>query len=245
MASHGKRYRQGRATIDRERLYSPLEAIRLLKGLDRTRFDETVEIHFNTGLNVRHADQQLRGTLMLPHGTGKEMRVAVFAEGEKAKEAEDAGADVVGAADLAARIEEGFDDFDVAIATPDVMGVVGRLGRILGPRGKMPNPKAGTVTFDVAKAVTDSKAGKLEYRTDRGANVHLALGKKSFDERRLLENYATVLEEIVRARPAAAKGRYIRSITITSSMGPGIKVDPARTRDVAAELEEEAATTAA
>jgi large subunit ribosomal protein L1 len=245
MASHGKRYRQGRATIDRERLYSPLEAIRLLKGLDGTRFDETVEIHFNTGLNVRHADQQLRGTLMLPHGTGKEMRVAVFAEGEKAKEAEDAGADVVGAADLAARIEEGFDDFDVAIATPDVMGVVGRLGRILGPRGKMPNPKAGTVTFDVAKAVTDSKAGKLEYRTDRGANVHLALGKKSFDERRLLENYATVLEEIVRARPAAAKGRYIRSITITTSMGPGIKVDPARTRDVAAELEEEAATTAA
>jgi large subunit ribosomal protein L1 len=245
MASHGKRYRQGRATIDRERLYSPLEAIRLLKGLGATRFDETVELHFNTGLNVRHADQQLRGTLMLPHGTGKEMRVAVFAEGEKAKEAEDAGADVVGAADLAARIEEGFDDFDVAIATPDVMGVVGRLGRILGPRGKMPNPKAGTVTFDVAKAVTDSKAGKLEYRTDRGANVHLALGKKSFDERRLLENYATVLEEIVRARPAAAKGRYIRSITITTSMGPGIKVDPARTRDVAAELEEEAATTAA
>jgi large subunit ribosomal protein L1 len=245
MASHGKRYRQGRATIDRERLYSPLEAIRLLKGLDGTRFDETVELHFNTGLNVRHADQQLRGTLMLPHGTGKEMRVAVFAEGEKAKEAEDAGADVVGAADLAARIEEGFDDFDVAIATPDMMGVVGRLGRILGPRGKMPNPKAGTVTFDVAKAVTDSKAGKLEYRTDRGANVHLALGRKSFDERWLLENYATVLEEIVRARPAAAKGRYIRSITITTSMGPGIKVDPARTRDVAAELEEEAATTAA
>ncbi len=238
MPTHGKRYRQGRATIDRERLYSPLEAIRLLKGLDPTKFDETVEVHFNTGLNVRHADQQLRGTLMLPHGTGKEMRVAVFAEGEKAKEAEDAGADVVGTADLAARIEEGFDEFDVAIATPDVMGVVGRLGRILGPRGKMPNPKAGTVTFDVGKAVTDSKAGKLEYRTDRGANVHLALGKKSFDERRLLENYATVLDEIVRARPAAAKGRYIRSITLTSSMGPGIKIDPARTRDVIAELEE-------
>jgi large subunit ribosomal protein L1 len=245
MPTHGKRYRQGRATIDRERVYSPLEAIRLLKSLDGTKFDETVEVHFNTGLNVRHADQQLRGTLMLPHGTGKEMRIAVFAEGEKAKEAEEAGADVVGTADLAARIQEGFDDFDVAIATPDVMGVVGRLGRILGPRGKMPNPKAGTVTFDVAKAVTDAKAGKLEYRTDRGANVHLSLGKKSFDERALLENYATVIEEIVRAKPAAAKGRYLRSITLTSAMGPGIKVDPARTREVVAELEEAAAATAA
>jgi large subunit ribosomal protein L1 len=245
MPTHGKRYRQGRATIDRERVYSPLEAIRLLKSLDGTKFDETVEVHFNTGLNVRHADQQLRGTLMLPHGTGKEMRIAVFAEGEKAKEAEEAGADVVGTADLAARIQEGFDDFDVAIATPDVMGVVGRLGRILGPRGKMPNPKAGTVTFDVGKAVTDAKAGKLEYRTDRGANVHLALGKKSFDERALLENYAAVIEEIVRAKPAAAKGRYLRSITLTSAMGPGIKVDPARTREVVAELEEAAAATAA
>ena len=238
MPAHGKRYRQARAAIDRERVYSPLEAIRLLKGADATKFDETVEVHFNTGLNVRHADQQLRGTLMLPHGTGKDTRIAVFAEGEKAKEAEDAGADVVGSADLAQRIEEGFDDFDVAIATPDMMGTVGRLGRILGPRGKMPNPKAGTVTFEVAKAVRDSKAGKLEYRTDRGANVHLAIGKKSFDERSLLENYASVVEEIVRAKPSAAKGRYIHSITLTSSMGPGIKVDPSRTRDVAAELEE-------
>ncbi len=240
--NHGKRFRQARAHVDRERLHSPLEAIRLLKSLDGTKFDETVEVHFNTGLNVRHADQQLRGTLMLPHGTGKEVRIAVFAEGDKAKEAEDAGADVVGAADLAARIQEGFDDFDVAIATPDMMGTVGRLGRILGPRGKMPNPKAGTVTFDVGKAVTDAKAGKLEYRTDRGANVHLALGKKSFDERRLLENYAAILDEIVRAKPAAAKGRYLRSVTLTSSMGPGIKVDPARTRDVLAELEEATAT---
>jgi large subunit ribosomal protein L1 len=243
--NHGKRYRQARAQVDRERLHTPLEAIRLLKSFDGTKFDETVEVHFNTGLNVRHADQQLRGTLMLPHGTGKEVSVAVFAEGDKAKEAEDAGADVVGAADLAARIQEGFDDFDVAIATPDMMGTVGRLGRILGPRGKMPNPKAGTVTFDVGKAVTDSKAGKLEYRTDRGANVHLALGRKSFDERRLLENYAAILDEIVRAKPAAAKGRYLRSVTLTSSMGPGIKVDPARTRDVLAELEEAPATTAA
>ena len=168
---HGKRYRAARGTIDRERLYSPVEAIRLLKSFDGAKFDETVEVHFRLGLNVRHAEQQLRGTLMLPHGTGREVRIAVFADGEKAKEAEEAGADVVGTADLAAQIEEGFDDFDVAIATPDQMGVVGRLGRILGPRGKMPNPKTGTVTFDVAKAVQDSKGGKLEYRTDRGANV--------------------------------------------------------------------------
>jgi large subunit ribosomal protein L1 len=236
--AHGKRYRQSRAQVDREQVYSPLEAIRLLKSFDDAKFDETVEVHFNLGLNVRHADQQLRGTLMLPHGTGKDVRVAVFAEGEKAKEAEEAGADVVGSADLAAKIEEGFDDFEIAIATPDMMGTVGKLGRILGPRGKMPNPKAGTVTFDVGKAVRDSKAGKLEYRTDRGANVHLSIGKKSFDERQLLENYATVIEEITRAKPAAAKGRYIESITLTSTMGPGIHVDPAKTREVAAEIEE-------
>jgi large subunit ribosomal protein L1 len=242
---HGKRYRNARALIDREQLYSPLEAVRILKEASPPKFDETVEVHFNTGLNVRHADQQLRGTLMLPHGTGSDVRVAVFAEGEKAKEAEEAGADIVGSADLAAKIEEGFDDFDVAIATPDMMGTVGKLGRILGPRGLMPNPKAGTVTFEVAKAVSDSKAGKLEYRTDRGANVHLAMGKKSFSERDLLENYATVLDEMMRARPAVAKGRYIRSITLTTSMGPGIKVDPSRTRGVVEELSEEAATAAA
>ena len=242
---HGKRYRNARALIDRERVYSPLEAVRILKEAPPPKFDETVEVHFNTGLNVRHADQQLRGTLMLPHGTGSDVRVAVFAEGEKAKEAEEAGADIVGSADLAAKIEEGFDDFDVAIATPDMMGTVGKLGRILGPRGLMPNPKAGTVTFEVAKAVSDSKAGKLEYRTDRGANVHLAIGKKSFAERDLLENYATVLDEMMRARPAVAKGRYIRSITLTTSMGPGIKVDPSRTRGVVEELSEEAATAAA
>ena len=238
MARHGKRYVNARGKIDREQVYSPAEAVRLLKELDPAKFDETVEVHFSLGLNVRHADQQLRGTLMLPHGTGKDVRIAVFAEGEKAREAEEAGADVVGAADLAAQIEEGFDDFDVAVATPDMMATVGKLGRILGPRGKMPNPKAGTVTFDVGKAVRDSKAGKLEYRTDRGANVHLAIGRKSFDERTLLENYATVVEEIVRAKPSAAKGRYIHTITLTSSMGPGIRVDPSRTRDVAAELEE-------
>jgi large subunit ribosomal protein L1 len=235
--SHGKQYRNARAGFDREELYSPVQAIRLLKGFETAKFDETVEAHFNLGLNVRHAEQQLRGTLMLPHGTGKDTRVAVFAEGEKAKEAQDAGADEVGSAELAKRIEEGFDDFDVAIATPDMMGTVGKLGRILGPRGKMPNPKAGTVTFDVAKAVRDSKAGKLEYRTDRGANVHLSIGKKSFDVRQLLENYAAVVEEIVRAKPAAAKGRYIRSITLTSSMGPGIHVDPQRTRGITEEQE--------
>jgi len=214
--------------------------VRLLKEMQTAKFDETVEVHFRLGLNVRHADEQLRGTLMLPHGTGKEARVAVFAEGEKAKEAQDAGADVVGSADLAKRVEEGFTDFDVAIATPDQMGNVGKLGRILGPRGLMPNPKTGTVTMDVAKAVRDAKAGKLEYRTDRGANVHVAIGKKSFDERQLVENYAALVDEIVRAKPAAAKGRYIRQITLTSTMGPGIHVDPQRTRGIVEELEEQA-----
>jgi large subunit ribosomal protein L1 len=239
MARHGKRYTEAKSSIDREHAYTPLEAVRLVKEAPAAKFDEAVEAHFNLGLNVRHADQQLRGTLMLPHGSGKDVRVAVFAEGEKAREAEEAGADVVGAADLGTQIEGGFDDFDVAIATPDMMGTVGKLGRILGPRGKMPNPKTGTVTFDVGKAVREAKAGKLEYRTDRGANVHLVIGRKSFDEKTLLENYATVVEEIVRAKPAAAKGRYIRSITLTSSMGPGVRVDPAKTREIAAELEEE------
>src|ERR671927_1107157 len=233
----GKSYRNARAQIDRERVYSPVEAIRLLKGFDGKKFDETVEVHFRLGLNVRHADEQLRGTIMLPHGTGKEARVAVFAEGDKAREAEEAGADVVGSADLAKRVEEGFTDFDVAIATPDQMGTVGRLGRILGPRGLMPNPKTGTVTMDVGKAVRDAKAGKLEYRTDRGANVHVPIGKKSFDERQLLENYAALVEEIVRAKPAAAKGRYIKTVNLTSTMGPGIHVDPARTRGIVEELE--------
>jgi large subunit ribosomal protein L1 len=217
----------------------------MLKDFQTAKFDETVEVHFRLGLNVRHADQQLRGTLMLPHGTGKEVRVAVFAEGEKAREAEEAGADIVGSADLAKQIEEGFDDFDVAVATPDQMGVVGRLGRILGPRGKMPNPKTGTVTMDVAKAVQDSKGGKLEYRTDRGANVHVPIGRKSFDERQLVENYAAIIDEIVRAKPAASKGRYIRGITLTSTMGPGIHVDPARTRGIVEELEGEPAAVTA
>ena len=244
MSQHGKRYRQALAPVDREHAYTPFEAVKLLKDAPDAKFDETVEVHFHLGLNVRHADQQLRGTLMLPHGTGSDVRVAVFAEGEKAKEAEEAGADIVGSADLAAQVEGGFDDFDVAIATPDMMGTVGKLGRILGPRGLMPNPKAGTVTFDIGKAVRDSKAGKLEYRTDRGANVHLTIGKKSFEGKALLENYVTVLDEIVRAKPSAAKGRYIRTITLTTSMGPGIHVDPQKTRGVLEEMEEEAAVPA-
>jgi large subunit ribosomal protein L1 len=241
MSQHGKAYRNARSQIDREHLYSPAEAVRMLKGAETAKFDETVEAHFNLGLNVRHAEQQLRGTLMLPHGTGREARVAVFAEGEKAREAEEAGADVVGTNDLASRIEEGFDEFDVAVATPDQMSVVGKLGRILGPRGKMPNPKTGTVTMDVGKAVREAKAGKLEYRTDRGANVHVTIGKKSFEERQLLENYAALIDEIMRAKPSAAKGRYLKTVTLTSTMGPGIHVDPARTKGIVEELEGEPA----
>jgi large subunit ribosomal protein L1 len=237
VSSHGKRYRTAREAIDREQAYTPLQAVRLLKDSPAAKFDETVEAHFRLGLNVRHADEQLRGTIMLPHGIGKDVRVAVFADGEKAREAENAGADVVGTADLATKIEEGFLDFDVAIATPDQMSVVGKLGRVLGPRGLMPNPKTGTVTMDVGKAVSDAKAGKLEYRTDRGANVHVPIGKRSFDERALLENYAALVEEIVRAKPSAAKGRYIRQITLTTTMGPGIHVDATITRDIAEELE--------
>jgi len=238
MPKHGKRYRDLYSRVDRERQYSPAEAVGLVKGMQSAKFTETVECHIRTGLNVRHADQQLRGTLMLPNGTGKEVRIAVFAEGEKAKEAEEAGADVIGSADLAKRVEEGFTDFDVAIATPDQMGNVGKLGRILGPRGLMPNPKTGTVTMDVAKAVREAKAGKLEYRTDKSANVHVAIGKKSFDEKALLENYAALVEEIVRAKPAAAKGRYVKQITLTSTMGPGIRVDSQKTRGILEELEE-------
>ena len=237
MSAHGKRYRAARESIDREDAYTPLAAVRLLKETPAAKFDETVEVHFRLGLNVRHADEQLRGTIMLPHGIGKDVRVAVFAEGEKAREAEEAGADVVGSGDLATKIEGGFLDFDVAIATPDQMSVVGKLGRVLGPRGLMPNPKTGTVTMDVTRAVSDAKAGKLEYRTDRGANVHLPIGKRSFDERALLENYAALVEEIVRAKPSAAKGRYIRQITLTTTMGPGIHVDPTITRDIAEELQ--------
>jgi large subunit ribosomal protein L1 len=241
MARHGRSFIEARSRVDREREHAPADAVRLVKELKRAKFDESVEIHVRTGLNVRHADEQLRGTVALPNGLGKSVTIAVFAKGDKAREAEEAGADVVGAEDLAERIEGGFTDFDVAIATPDLMPVVGRLGRILGPQGKMPNPKVGTVTMDVAKAVEESKSGKIEYRTDRTAIVHLTIGKTSFDERALLENYAAVMEELMRAKPSVAKGRYIHSITMASTMGPGVKIDPSRIRDI---LEEAAPTPA-
>ncbi|MDX6223793.1 MAG: large subunit ribosomal protein [Frankiales bacterium] len=236
MAKHGKHYLDALAKIDREREYDPGDAVALLKETSGThKFDESVELHIRTGLNVRHADEQLRGTIALPHGLGKDVTIAVFARGDAAREAQEAGADHVGDEDLAKKVEEGFTDFDVAIATPDMMPVVGRLGRILGPQGKMPNPKVGTVTPDVRRAVEESKAGKVEYRTDRTAIVHMVIGKASFDERKLLENYAAVIEELIRAKPSSAKGRYMRSITLATTMGPGIKVDPAQTRDIAGE----------
>jgi len=232
--AHGKNYREARQRVDREHEYEPAEAIGLVKSLKSSKFDESVELHIRTGLNVRHADEQLRGTIALPNGLGKDVTVAVFAQGDKAREAEEAGADIVGGEDLAKKVLDGFTDFDIAIATPDMMPVVGRLGRVLGPQGKMPNPKVGTVTMDVAKAVEESKSGKVEYRTDRTAIVHLVIGKTGFEERALLENYAAVIEEIVRARPSSTKGRYLRSITLASTMGPGIKVDTSRTRDIVA-----------
>ncbi|HWT92885.1 MAG TPA: 50S ribosomal protein L1 [Solirubrobacteraceae bacterium] len=230
MAKHGKKYVESLAKVDRNREYAPDEAVALVKELKRAKFDESVEVHVRTGLNVRHADEQLRGTVALPHGLGKEVKIAVFAKGDKAREAEEAGADIVGAEDLAEKVQEGFTDFDVAIATPDMMPVVGRLGRILGPQGKMPNPRVGTVTMDVKKAVEESKAGKIEYRTDRTANVHITIGKTSFDQSALLDNYTAIVDEILRAKPSGAKGRYIKSITLASTMGPGVKVDPSRTR---------------
>jgi len=237
MSKHGKNYVEVKGRVDREHEYLPAEAIKLVKELKRAKFDESVEVHVRTGLNVRHADEQLRGTIALPNGLGKDVKIAVFAKGDKAREAEEAGADFVGADDLAKRIQdEGFTDFDVAIATPDMMPVVGRLGRILGPQGKMPNPKVGTVTMDVRKAVEESKAGKVEYRTDRTAIVHMTLGKTSFEEKQLLENYQAIVEELIRAKPSAAKGKYLRTIVMASTMGPGIKVDPSKTRDL---IEEE------
>ena len=236
MAKHGKTYTESKGQVDRHREYTPAEAIKLVKDLKRAKFDESVEVHIRTGLNVRHADEQLRGTIALPNGLGKDVKIAVFARGPKADEATAAGADVVGAEDLAKQIEEGFMDFDVAIATPDMMPIVGRLGRILGPSGKMPNPKVGTVTMDVAKAVEESKSGKVEYRTDRTAIVHMTVGKTSFTDEQLLENYAAIIEELIRAKPSGAKGRYLKTITLASTMGPGVKVDPSRVRDILGEV---------
>ncbi len=232
----GKRYRQAAALVDRERLYSPAEAVRLVKETATARFDETVEVAFRLGVDPRKADQVVRGTVSLPHGTGKQVRVAVFAAGEKAREALEAGADVVGAQDLVEKVQQGFLDFDAAVATPEMMPAVGRLGKILGPRGLMPNPKAGTVTSEVGKAIREIKAGRVEYRTDRYGNVHLVIGKASFSPRQLLENFLAACEEIVRAKPAAAKGKYIRRVTVSTSMGPGIRVDPARLREIPEEL---------
>lgn len=228
----GKRLLEQRTQVDRERLHSPREALELLKGLEGAKFDESLEAHMNLNVDPRRADQMVRGTLMLPNGTGKTRRVAVFAAGEKAREAEEAGADVVGSDDLAARIrDEGFMAFDVAVATPDQMSVVGRLGQVLGPRGLMPNPKSGTVTQDVAQAVGDIKQGKVEYRVDRYGIIHSILGKKSFDLDSLVENYFALREELQRVRPAPVKGRYFKSVALTSTMGPSIKVDPTVERD--------------
>ncbi len=236
MAKHGKSYKDARARVDATREYAPQDAVRLLKELKRSKFDETLEVHVRTGLNVRHADEQLRGTIALPHGLGKDIKVAVFAQGDKLREAGEAGADYVGGEDLAKRVqEENFTDFDVAIATPDMMPVVGRLGRVLGPQGKMPNPKVGTVTMDVRRAVEESKSGKVEYRTDRTAIVHLSVGKLSFEDDKLLENYQAVMEEITRAKPSSAKGKYIQTVILASTMGPGIKVDPTRIRNLVEE----------
>ncbi len=227
MSRTGKKYVDATRKFDRDRLYAPEEAFDLVKSLPKRNFDETVEITFRLGIDPRKADQMIRGTVSLPHGTGKAVRVAVFATGDAAREAEEAGADVVGADDLVARVQEGFLDFDVAIATPDLMSQVGRLGRTLGPRGVMPNPKTGTVTTDVGKTVAEFKAGKVEYRTDRNGNVHVPIGKVSFERDALLENFQAVLDEILRNKPAAAKGRYTKSIATSSTMGPGIRLDPA------------------
>jgi large subunit ribosomal protein L1 len=230
--SRGKRYEDAARMFDRAQLYSPGDAIRIIKEMPSTKFDETVELTVRLGIDPRKADQMVRGTVSLPHGTGREVRVAAFAQGDKAREAQDAGADLVGGEDVVEEVLKGNIDFDSAVATPDMMPVVGKAGRVLGPRGLMPNPKAGTVTEEIGKAVSEIKAGKLEYRVDRQANCHLVIGKKSFDERRLAENYLAIVEELLRAKPAASKGRYVRSVTLSTAMGPGIRIDPARVRDV-------------
>jgi large subunit ribosomal protein L1 len=230
-----KAYRKAADGVDRAELYSPLEAVRLAKETSTVKFDATVEVAMRLGVDPRKADQMVRGTVNLPHGTGKTARVAVFAAGERADQAEAAGADFVGADDLIERVQGGFLDFDAAVATPDLMGKVGRLGRVLGPRGLMPNPKTGTVTNDVAKAVSEIKGGKIEFRVDRHANLHFIIGKTSFSDRALVENYAAALDEVLRLKPSAAKGRYLRKATLTTTMGPGIPVDPNRTRNLLAE----------
>jgi large subunit ribosomal protein L1 len=229
--TRAKRYADASRMFDRSQLYSPTDAIRILREMPTPKFDETVELSIRLGVDPRKADQMVRGTVSLPHGSGKSVRVAAFAAGDKAREATEAGADKVGGEDLVEEVLKGNIEFDAAVATPDMMPVVGKAGRVLGPRGLMPNPKAGTVTPDIGKAVGEIKAGKLEYRVDRQSNLHLVLGKRSFDERQLLENYLAVVDEILRAKPASSKGRYIRTITISTTMGPGIRIDPARVKD--------------
>ena len=226
----GKRIAEAQSSYDREHEYLPADAIRILKGLPDAKFDETVEVSFRLGLDPRKQDQSLRGTVSLPHGSGKSVRVGVFAQGEKAREAKEAGADVVGGDELVEEVMKGTIDFDAAIATPDMMAAVGKAGRVLGPRGLMPNPKTGTVTQDIAKAVADIKGGKIEYRADRTGNIHAIIGKKSFAEQQLLDNYLAVVEEVLKARPASAKGRYIKTLVISSTMGPGVRIDPTKPR---------------
>ena len=233
--NRGKRYAQASSTFDREQQYSPQEAIGFLKQFPEAKFDETVELNFHLGVDPRKADQMIRGTVALPHGTGKSVRVAAFAAGDKAREAKEAGADIVGGEDLVNQVLAGNIDFDAAVATPDVMSLVGRAGRVLGPRGLMPNPKAGTVTPDIGKAVRDIKAGKLEYRVDRQGNLHVIVGKCSFDEQRLRDNYLAVVDEILRAKPSSAKGKYLKTVTLSTTMGPGVRIDPNRIRDVGGE----------
>lgn len=229
----GKKYAEAAKLVDKTRLYEPAEAFELVKQTAKAKFDETVDVAVRLGVDVRHADQQIRGAVVLPNGTGVTRRVLVFAKGDKAKEAEAAGADMVGAEEYVTKIQEGWLDFDVAVATPDMMGMVGRLGKILGPKGLMPNPKTGTVTFDVANAVREIKAGKIEYRTDKTGIVHARIGKVSFPAEKLAENFRTFMDAIVKAKPAAAKGQYLKSITVSSTMGPGIRVNPARLGAVA------------
>ncbi len=236
MVSRGKRYRSSLDRLDRERLYAPGEAVDLVKALAGAKFDETIELAARLGVDPRKADQIVRGTLTLPAGTGRTARVIAFAAGDAAVDAREAGADLVGADDLVAQIEGGFLDFDVAIATPDMMGQVGKLGRVLGPRGLMPNPKTGTVTTDVGKAVREFKGGRVEYRTDKVGNIHVRVGKASFGREQLLENIHAVIEELVRVKPAAAKGRYLRAVTLCSTMGPGVHIDPARAREIDEEV---------
>lgn len=232
MAPHGKKYVDASRLVDPEALHSPAQAMDLAKSMPARKFDQTVEVVFRLGVDPRKAEQMIRGTVTLPNGTGKTVRVAVFAAGEAARDAQEAGADVVGSDDLVARVEGGFLDFDVAISTPDLMGMVGKLGRALGPRGLMPNPKTGTVTPEVGKAVREFKSGRVGYRTDRNGNVHIPVGKVSFDRTALIENYQALLDEMIRAKPASAKGRYLKGISISTTMGPGIRVDPSKTKDL-------------